>query len=87
MRFISLLSVFLLLCTKTLLSQSNQYSIKHYDTETGLPQNSIKSAEMDCNGFIWFATEMGLVEAEPGQLVTVNLNSTEDPLQPLSATK
>ena len=33
------------------------------------------------------ATEMGLVEAEPGQLVTVNLNSTEDPLQPLSATK
>ena len=53
--------MFLLLCTKTLLSQSNQYSIKHYDTETGLPQNSIKSAEMDCNGFIWFATEMGLV--------------------------
>jgi len=61
MRFISLLSLFLLYWSITVLSQPDIYSIKHYDTETGLPQNSIKSAEMDCDGFIWFATEMGLV--------------------------
>lgn len=33
------------------------------------------------------AKEMGMVQAAPGQLVSVNLSSTEDPQQPLSANK
>jgi len=33
------------------------------------------------------AKEMGMVQAAPGQLVSVNLNSAEDPQQPLSANK
>jgi cell division protein FtsL len=33
------------------------------------------------------AKQMGMVRAVAGQQVTVNLNATEDPLQPLSATK
>lgn len=37
------------------------YSVKHYTDENGLPQNSIKSMFMDNEGFIWIATESGLV--------------------------
>jgi signal transduction histidine kinase len=36
------------------------FSITHYTNENGLPQNSIKDAELDKNGFLWLATEGGL---------------------------
>lgn len=37
------------------------YSVEHYTAENGLPQNSVKSISADAEGFIWLATEDGLV--------------------------
>lgn len=37
------------------------YSVEHYTADNGLPQNSVKSISADSEGFIWLATEDGLV--------------------------
>ena len=37
------------------------YDVKHYKDEEGLPQNSVKAIMKDAEGFIWLATENGLV--------------------------
>jgi signal transduction histidine kinase len=50
-------------CTaiKVTATDSLQYNISHYTDENGLPQNSIKSLVRDEQGFVWMATEEGLV--------------------------
>jgi signal transduction histidine kinase len=55
--FFSLLCIFL---PKWALSQA-KYSIQHYTSDNGLPQNSIKSISADATGFVWLASEDGLV--------------------------
>ena len=42
-------------------TDSLQYTISHFTDENGLPQNSIKSLVRDEKGFVWMATEEGLV--------------------------
>ena len=37
------------------------YSVINYNSDNALPQNSIKGMVFDRNGFLWLATEMGLV--------------------------
>ena len=37
------------------------YTIRHFTSENGLPQNSVKSIARDNYGFIWLATESGMV--------------------------
>lgn len=37
------------------------FSFTHYSTENGLPSNSIRDIAQDNDGFIWFATDGGLV--------------------------
>jgi signal transduction histidine kinase len=37
------------------------YSVTHYTNENGLPQNSVRGIELDKEGFLWIATEAGLV--------------------------
>ena len=37
------------------------YTVEHYTADNGLPQNSVKSISADFEGFIWLATEDGLV--------------------------
>ncbi len=37
------------------------YSVTHYTNENGLPQNSVRGIELDKDGFLWIATEAGLV--------------------------
>lgn len=37
------------------------YQLAHYTTGNGLPQNSVNGMVMDENGFLWLATEAGLV--------------------------
>lgn len=41
--------------------KSRHYALKNYNSETGLPQNSIKAIVKDQAGFFWLATEDGLV--------------------------
>ncbi len=46
--------------------QSN-YKVNQYTSENGLPQNSIKDIAADSDGFIWLATEDGLVRFDGRQ--------------------
>jgi signal transduction histidine kinase len=45
----------------------NHYTVSHYTSENGLPQNSIKDIAADSEGFIWLATEDGLVRFDGRQ--------------------
>ena len=42
-------------------SVSSDYSITNYNSDNALPQNSINAMAFDRNGFLWLATEMGVV--------------------------
>ncbi|WP_300602335.1 sensor histidine kinase [Niabella sp.] len=42
-------------------AQTNNYVIKQYNSENGLPQNSVKAIKFDKSGFCWLATEAGIV--------------------------
>ncbi|MCF3108992.1 hypothetical protein LL912_09405 [Niabella sp. CC-SYL272] len=41
--------------------QADHYVIKQYNSENGLPQNSVKAIQFDKSGFCWLATEAGIV--------------------------
>jgi len=41
--------------------RSPEYSILNYNSDNALPQNSINDMAFDRNGFLWLATEMGVV--------------------------
>jgi len=57
-----LLLFILLFCQYLLLpAQTTQYVVKHYNTENGLPQNSITKIVKDSSGFLWIATYAGVV--------------------------
>lgn len=57
--FTKLLFLFCLSCCLPVNSQ--QYTISHYTTDNGLPQNSVKDMVKDRYGFIWLTTENGIV--------------------------
>ncbi len=48
------------------------YTVKHFTNENGLPQNSVKSLAFDKRGFLWIATEMGLVRFDGVNFKTYN---------------
>src|SRR4051812_3564780 len=37
------------------------YTVVNYNSDNALPQNSINDMAFDNNGFLWLATEMGMV--------------------------
>lgn len=58
--------VLLALCILLSLSSNAQsslpnYSVINYNSDNALPQNSINDMAFDRNGFLWLATEMGMV--------------------------
>ena len=55
-----LCSVTCVLFTTYLPAQSPAYYVQHFNSENGM-QNSIKGIEADKQGYLWFATEQGLV--------------------------
>src|SRR5580692_9599081 len=40
---------------------ANGYAIRHFTDENGLPQNSISDLLFDRNGYLWLASQVGLV--------------------------
>lgn len=75
LRFIFLLLPAWLLvpCTILFAGDTRDYYIaKHLNGDNGLPQNSIKSIAPDVNGFIWLATESGLVRYDGRKLKVYN---------------
>ncbi|UTX49874.1 two-component regulator propeller domain-containing protein [Chryseobacterium sp. MA9] len=61
---------FLLFCAQ--LCYSQQIASVWYDTDNGLPQNSVKDITKDKYGFIWLSTENGLVRYDGYNFVTFN---------------
>ncbi|PSL45557.1 signal transduction histidine kinase [Chitinophaga niastensis] len=62
--FLLLLASLILLPIKKIKANSVdslQYAVIHYMDDNGLPQNSVKFITHDENGFLWMATENGLV--------------------------
>src|SRR5882762_4235846 len=53
-------------------NDTSQYTTRHFTDENGLPQNSIKSIAADADGFIWLATENGLVRFDGHQFMNFN---------------
>ena len=47
----------------TIYPQSVRTKFEHINTEKGLSQNAVHSIIQDQKGFIWFATEDGLIQA------------------------
>jgi signal transduction histidine kinase len=60
MHYQSVLLLTLLLYFNSSFARNNDYTITHYTTDQGLPQNSIKSINFDKAGYCWLGTEMGL---------------------------
>ncbi|MCP1299613.1 ATP-binding protein [Chryseobacterium sp. S0630] len=56
----------------TQLYYSQQTASIWYDTDNGLPQNSVKDIIKDKYGFIWISTENGLVRYDGNNFVTYN---------------
>ncbi|MBB6330655.1 signal transduction histidine kinase [Chryseobacterium sediminis] len=64
-------NIFLLIfCVQFFYSQ--QTASVWYDTDNGLPQNSVKDITKDKYGFIWLSTENGLVRYDGYNFVTFN---------------
>ncbi|WP_177194280.1 ATP-binding protein [Dyadobacter sp. SG02] len=59
-RTLLLLQLLWLIIQATAYGQTG-YIVRQYTAENGLPQNSVKSISSDAEGFIWLATEDGLV--------------------------
>lgn len=57
-------------------SQTGNFTVRHYNTESGLPQNSVLSAVADRYGFLWLATENGLVRFDGQNFRVFNLANT-----------
>lgn len=51
-------------------ASASNFSIRHYTSEDGLPQNSIGGIEKDEYGFIWLATQGGLVRWDGNKFET-----------------
>lgn len=46
----------------------------HYDTENGLPTSEVYMSIQDDRGYMWFATDRGLVRFDGYEFVTIRLN-------------
>lgn len=48
------------------------YTWLHYDIENGLPQNSVATITTDSAGYLWFATQSGLVRFDGNSFMVFN---------------
>jgi ligand-binding sensor domain-containing protein len=59
-----LIVIILLWSVKPALTQPipvNGYAVQHFTDENGLPQNSVNDLLFDNNGYLWIASQVGLV--------------------------
>ena len=54
----------------------SDYSVVNYNSDNALPQNSIKGMAFDKNGFLWMATEMGLVRFDGRNFREYNMDNS-----------
>ena len=51
-------------------AQQPKYTLRHYTSENGLPQNSVAAIAQDRDGFLWLTTYNGLVRFDGQSFVT-----------------
>lgn len=54
----------------------SDYSVVNYNSDNALPQNSIKGMAFDKNGFLWMATEMGVVRFDGRNFREYNIDNS-----------
>lgn len=69
--------LFLLLFSVAKLVNGQEFSVQNYTDENGLPQNSVKSIATDNAGFIWLATENGLVRYDGYKFILFEKSQTK----------
>src|SRR5438270_8289921 len=74
-------SVLLSLCLFLCLASKEQinvrgYSVVNYNGDNALPQNSVNDMAFDNNGFLWLATEMGMVRFDGKNFREYNMSNT-----------
>ncbi|MBO9616288.1 MAG: hypothetical protein J7619_26575 [Dyadobacter sp.] len=67
-----LFQVWLVLTTFWCVAQPPQYTLRHYTSENGLPQNSVAAIAQDRDGFVWLTTYNGLVRFDGQSFLTFN---------------
>lgn len=72
MKNLSLLACALLASANLIAADTLRYTRRYYTDENGLPQNSVKFIAPDKNGFVWLATENGLVRFDGQHFRTFN---------------
>ena len=53
-------------------AQPARTNVQHFNSENGLPQNSIKGIKIDANGYIWVGTEGGLLRYDGREFRLLN---------------
>lgn len=71
-RWCILVAIILLSPYCVLANDSLRYSVQHFTDENGLPQNSVKSIAPDKAGFLWLATENGIVKFDGHHFTVFN---------------
>lgn len=69
--------LFILLLAITAPIKGQQFTLQNYTDENGLPQNSVKSITTDNVGFMWFATESGLVRYDGQNFILFDKTQTK----------
>jgi signal transduction histidine kinase len=59
----------------------NQYHIRNFTDENGLPQNSVNQIIADSSGFLWLATEIGLVRYDGYKFKTFGKTNLPSPAE------
>lgn len=72
----TMLVILLLLLGVNLQAQQASYSMVHFTTDDGLPQNSVTSIRFDKWGYCWLGTEDGLVRFNGNSFTVFNSDNT-----------
>ncbi|MBO9611773.1 MAG: histidine kinase [Dyadobacter sp.] len=70
MRILLIALISLILNSFPVFAQQGRYIVSQYNTDNGLPQNSVKNIVFDEWGYCWIATEMGMVRYDGQRFVT-----------------
>src|SRR4051812_42648210 len=54
------------------------YSVRHWDTEDGLPHNSVKQLLQTRDGYLWIGTNYGLARFDGLTFTVFNKNNTPE---------
>ncbi len=77
-KYLSALLIFLLATYPAISQDSSEFTIHHYTSKNGLPQNSIRSMLMDNDRFLWMTTEGGLVRFDGQFFMVYNHSNTPE---------